>query len=309
MKAINGGIQKPSICIIGPGIVGQATGKVFAKHGFNTVFLGGNLEKSEKLRKEGYVAYNREDLFDGDYDFDISMLTVPTPTFNGTINLDPITSASIDLGKRLKFSKKDYHLIVVKSTVPPGTTENIVIKMVEKYSGRKLGKDLGLCMNPEYLREKTAYEDTLHPWIILIGEHDELSGNMLGEIYKKFECPVFRCTIKEAEFQKYVHNLFNSAKITFFNEMREIGRKIQLDTEKVFGVTTLSAEGMWNPKYGTRNFGPFSGSCLPKDTQALLGWLHQNGHNAHLLKAIVKVNNVLIQKNGFTKEKIIGSQL
>jgi len=309
MKKLNGEAPKPSICIIGPGIVGQAQGKVFIKYGFETAFLGGNLQKTEKLRKEGYIAYSREELFDGDYDFDISMLTVSTPTINGAVNLDPITSASIDLGKRLKLSKKDYHLVVVKSTVPPGTTEDIVVKMVEKYSGRKLGKGLGLCMNPEYLREKTAYEDTLHPWIILIGEHDESSGNMLGEVYKKSECPVFRCTIKEAEFQKYVHNLFNSSKITFFNEMREIGKKIGLDTKKIFEVTTLSAEGMWNPKYGIRDFGPFSGNCLPKDTQALLRWVHQNGLDAHLLKAIVEANNALIQKNGLAKKKIIGMEL
>lgn len=301
--------MKPGICIIGPGIVGQATGKVLVKHGFETAFLGGNLEKTEKLRKEGYTAYSREELFDEDYDFDISMLTVPTPTINGAINLDPITSASIDLGKRLKFSKKDYHLVVVKSTVPPGTSENIVAKMVEKYSGRKLGNGFGLCMNPEYLREKTAYEDSLHPWVILIGEYDESSGNMLEEVYKKFACPVFRCAIKEAEFQKYVHNLFNSTKITFFNEMREIGKEIRLDTKKIFETTVLSAEGMWNPKYGIRDFGPFSGSCLPKDTQAFLQWVDQNGFDAHLLRAIINVNGTLNQKNGLAKKEIMGLEL
>ncbi|PIS15669.1 hypothetical protein COT62_02460 [Candidatus Roizmanbacteria bacterium CG09_land_8_20_14_0_10_41_9] len=301
--------MKPKICVIGPGVVGQATGKVFIKYGFETAFLGGNLEKREKLRKGGYTTYSKEELFDGDYDFDISMLTVSTPTVNSKINLDPITSASIDLGKRLKFSKKDYHLVVVKSTVPPGTTENIVIKMVEKYSGRKLGKSLGLCMNPEYLREKTAYEDALHPWIILIGEHDKSSGNMLKHVYKKFKCPIFRCTIKEAEFQKYVHNLYNSAKITFFNEMRQIGKKIGFDTKKIFDVTALSAEGMWNSKYGIRDLGPFSGNCLPKDTQAFLKWIHQKGHDAHLLKAIIDVNNALVRENGFAKKKIVGSGL
>jgi len=285
--------MKAKICIIGPGVVGQATGKVFAKLGFKTAFLGGNIEKTEKLRNEGYTAYTRKDLFDGSYDFDISMLTVPTPTTNGSINLDAITSASIDLGKRLKLNKKNYHLVVVKSTVPPGTTESIVARMVKKYSGRKLGRDFGLCMNPEYLREKTAYEDALKPWVILIGEYDKRSGKTLEEVYKNFKCPVYRSTIQEAEFQKYVHNLFNAVKITFFNEMREIGKKAKLGTKKIFETTAFSAEGMWNPKYGIRDLGPFSGNCLPKDTRAFLKWATHNGVEALLLKTIIKINETL----------------
>ena len=188
--------MKAKICIIGPGVVGQATGKVFAKLGFKTSFLGGNPHKTQKLRQEGYSAYLRSDLFDGTYDFDISMLTVPTPTIDGAINLDAIRSAAIDLGKRLKLSKKKYHLAVVKSTVPPGTTQNIVAKLIEKYSGWKAGKDFGLCMNPEYLREKTADEDALNPWVILIGEYDNRSGELLETVYKKFKCPIVRCKLR-----------------------------------------------------------------------------------------------------------------
>ena len=91
--------MKPKICIIGPGVVGQATGKAFIKAGFETAFLGGNSEKTKKLLEEGYSVYTREELFDGSYNFDISMLTVPTPTINGSINpfqallLGPLTSS------------------------------------------------------------------------------------------------------------------------------------------------------------------------------------------------------------------------
>ncbi|OGK11764.1 hypothetical protein A2954_04880 [Candidatus Roizmanbacteria bacterium RIFCSPLOWO2_01_FULL_37_12] len=302
--------MKIKICIIGPGVVGQATGKVFARLGFNTAFLGGNPEKTKKLRKEGYRAYLRNALFDGSYDFDISMLTVPTPTVNGQINFDAIASASVDIGKRLKLRrKKSYHLVVVKSTVPPGTSEDIVAKLVEKHSGLIIGKDFGLCMNPEYLREKTAYSDALKPWVILIGQYDKRSGDMLAEVYKKFKCPIFRCTTQEAEFQKYVHNLFNAVKITFFNEMRRICKEFSFDTKKLFEVTALSAEGMWNPKYGIKDLGPFSGSCLPKDTQAFLRWVHNNGAAAHLLKTIIEVNEMLTRENGEVKKTIIGSEL
>lgn len=291
-------MKKPSICIIGPGIVGQATGKVFAVKGYDVSFLGGNISKIEKLRKEGFDAYERNDLMDGGYDFDISMLTVPTPTKNGKINLEAMKSASVDLGKRLAKTKK-YHLIVVKSTVSPGTTENLVIPAIEKYSGKKVGKDFGACMNPEYLREKTAYDDTLNPWIILIGKYDKKSGDLLYSVYKdKFNCPIYRCELREAEMQKYVHNLYNAVKITFFNEMREIGKEIGANTGKMFKFVAISAEGMWNSNYGIRNKGPFDGSCLPKDTEAFLHWAEAQGFDTPLLRSVIHVNNTLAEKLG-----------
>ncbi len=294
-------MTKPKICIIGPGIVGQATGKVFAAKGYKVAFLGGNISKIYKLREEGYVAYVRDDLMSGGYDFDISILCVPTPTKNGGIDLSAMEAAAIDLGKRLSKTKK-YHLVVVKSTIVPGTTENLVIKTIEKYSGKKVGRDFGACMNPEYLREKTAYDDTLNPWIILFGEYDKKSGDLLNSVYEgKFNCPIFRCEIREAEMQKYVHNLFNAAKITFYNEMRKIAEQINIDGDKIFKYTAVSCEGMWNPKYGIQNLGPFDGSCLPKDTEAFLEWAQTQGLDASLLKTIIYINNNIVQKDVVAK--------
>ena len=222
-------MTKPTICIIGPGVVGQATGKVFVEKGTKVGFLGQTKEEVETLRKEGYKAFTKGELLDGNYDFDITMFTVPTPTVKGKIDLSILKQVCADLGKRLKYFKK-YHLVVVKSTVPPGTTENLVIPTIEKYSGKKVGKDFGACMNPEYLRAGTAHNDTLNPWIILIGEYDKKSGDMLELVYKdKFSCPMYRCELREAEMQKYVHNLFNAAKITYYNEMRQIANHIGVD--------------------------------------------------------------------------------
>jgi UDPglucose 6-dehydrogenase len=296
------------ICIIGPGVVGQATGKAFIKYGFDTSFLGGNEEKRKKLQKEGYKVFSISELFNGNYNFDVSFLTVPTPTVNKRINLDYIKKAAIDLGKRLKLSKKDYHLVVVKSTVPPGTTRNIVGKLVEKYSGRRLGKNLGLSMNPEYLREKTALEDAIKPWVILIGEYDKKSGDILENIYKVFKVPIYRCSLEEAEYQKYVHNLFNANKITFFNEMRQVGKKFNFNTDKIFEITCLSCEGLWNAKYGIYDYGPFSGSCLPKDTQAFLNWAKNKKIKLPLLKKVIELNNQLLTKKQINK-KVIGNEL
>ncbi len=294
-------MNNPKICIIGPGVVGQATGKVFAAKGYKVAFLGGNIKKIEKLREEGFDAYERGELMDGDYDFDISMLTVPTPTKMGKINLEAMESAATDLGKRLAKTNK-YHLVVVKSTVPPGTTENLVIPLIEKYSGKKVGVDFGACMNPEYLREETSYDDTLNAWIILIGEYDKKSGDILEAVYKdKFKCPINRCKLMEAEMQKYVHNLFNAVKISFYNEMREIAGKIDVDADKIFKYTAISCEGMWNPKYGIRDMGPFQGSCLPKDTRAFYNWATEKGFDAALLKTAIDVNDVFVKRLGLNE--------
>ena len=119
--------MKTKICIIGPGVVGQATGKVLERQGHDITFLGVNPETTEKLKSEGYKAYGKDDLFDGSYDFNISILTVPTPTIDGKIDTSAITSASVDLGKRLKQRRlRSYHLVVVKSTVPPPTSEPVI---------------------------------------------------------------------------------------------------------------------------------------------------------------------------------------
>lgn len=283
-------MKNPKVCIVGPGVVGLSTGRSFLAKGLEVAFFGRTESAVTKLKNEGFKAYERKDVLNGAFDFDITFLTVPTPTINGKINLDAMELAAIDLGKRIRFTKK-YHLVVVKSTVPPGTTEELVIKTVEEYSGKKIGKDFGACMNPEYLREETAYDDALNPWVIAIGEYDKKSGDLLYDAYEKFNSPLFRCSIREAEMQKYVHNLYNAAKISFFNEMREIAKASGIDSEKVFNITSLSAEGMWNPKYGIKDRGPFSGSCLPKDTQAFLKWSEQKGYNADLLKTVIGVND------------------
>lgn len=302
-KTTNGngnGKMKPKVCIVGPGVVGQATGKAFIAKGVEVAFLGGNPEKTKKLREEGFEAYGRDELMDDNYDFDITMFTVPTPTENGEVNLEPMKAAARDLGKRIKNLDK-YHVVVVKSTVPPGTTEEIVIPLVEEYSGKKLGRDFGACMNPEYLREETALEDTINTWLVVIGEHDKKSGDLLESAYLGFDCPLYRVSIKEAEMQKYVHNLYNAAKISFFNEMREIAVHLGADAELMFKLVALSAEGMWNSKYGTRNKGPFSGACLPKDTKGFHTWAKKRGLNPTLLEAVIKVNDNLIEKTGAEK--------
>lgn len=296
------------ICIIGPGVVGYATGKVLSENGFKVGFIGRNEEKSEKLKNEGFDSYTFKNFPDHHYDYDITFITVATPTIDGKINLEPVRQASEFLGELLAY-RKQYHLVVVKSTVLPGTTENMVIKTIEKKSGKKAGVDFGVCMNPEYLREKLALEDSRKPWVTLIGQYDEKSGDMLEKVYKTFTKSIFRCSLVEAEMQKYVHNLYNAAKITFFNEMRGAAEQIGANPDRMFKLTALSCEGMWNPEYGIRDFGPFLGHCLPKDTQAFYNFTRNSKIDAELLKTTIDVNNQLMKKLNIRNAHVVGAVL
>ncbi len=286
------------INVIGSGVVGYATGRGFLKRGFDVTFVDVNPIRIEQIKAEGYKAISAEELKSTKYkkgEEIVNFLAVPTPTVNKSVDLQYLQSAVAELGVVIK-NNKNYQVIVTRSTLPPGTTVELS-KKAEEVSGKKVGEDFGLCMNPEYLRAYKAVEDFDNPWIVVVGAYDDRSFEILQKVYKDFAPEVHRLTIEEAEFQKYVHNLLNAAKISFFNEMREIGKSLKLDTEKVFDLVTKSAEALWNPKYGTKDMGPFGGVCLPKDTQGFLTWAESQGHDPIHLRATVEVNNRLIQQS------------
>lgn len=275
------------IAVVGSGFVGQATGKGLGKHGHDITFVDVVPEKIEQLQSEGFKAVLVEEY--STITTDITMFCVPTPTKGGEIQLEHLKKAVVDLAWRLR-KHKGYHLVVVRSTVPPKTTREFVLPLIEKISGKKAGKDFGLAMQPEYLREVTAEQDFARPWFVLIGEYDKKSGDQLQKLYSTFDAPIERLSLEEAEFQKYVHNVYNAVKIAFFNEMRIIANKEAWNADAVFQATAESCEGIWNPLYGLRDFGPFDGSCLPKDTRALLQWGDNNNYDLGILRAVVAEN-------------------
>jgi UDPglucose 6-dehydrogenase len=275
------------IAVVGSGFVGQATGKGLSKHGNEVTFIDVLPEKVKELKEQGLQAFTPEDY--KAITTDVTMFCVPTPTKGGEIQLDYLKKAVEEFATRLKHHK-GYHVAVVRSTVPPKATREIVLPLIEKVSGKKAGKDFGLAMQPEYLREVTAEEDFARPWFILIGQYDEKSGDVLEKIYRKFDAPIERLSLEEAEFQKYVHNVYNAVKIAFFNEMRVIAKKEKWNDDAVFRATAESCEGIWNPMYGLKDYGPFDGSCLPKDTRALLQWGDNNDYHLEILRSVVTEN-------------------
>jgi UDPglucose 6-dehydrogenase len=272
------------ISIIGSGVVGSATGKGFHKLGHNVVFNDIDSEKIKKLKKEGYSATNEiKDLLKTD----VSFVCVPTPTGKKFQKLSFVKKALKDLSIVLK-EKEKYHLIVIKSTILPTTCERELIPIIEKYSGRKVGKEIGFCFNPEFLREKNALEDFLNPDRIVIGQYDDKSGHILEKLYKKLNCPILRTDLRTAEIAKYANNTFYATKISFFNEIHMICKRLGIDSNCVRKIVQLDRF------YGTHpwNHGhAFGGMCLPKDLKALISFCN-DGHiyMPYLLKSVQRVN-------------------
>jgi len=291
-----------SIFIVGSGLVGQATGKGLAAKGFDVTFIDIDPAVVSRLRREGYRAFEVYEL--PKPDADVLMVSVPTYPLNRAENgLDFIKAASTSIGSWLSRITK-YCLVAVRSTVLPGTTEEVIIPSLESSSGKSAGRDFGICVNPDYLREHCAEEDFLNPWSVVIGELDKNSGDLLQEVYYWVSCPIYRMPVKEAEVQKFVHNLFNATKISFFNEMRLVCQQIGLDCERIFPLVAQSAEAIWNPLYGTRDLGPFGGSCLPKDVVAFLSWTEEQDIETPLVQAVLKVNEAAKKRLESTVSKV-----
>ena len=287
-------INKKKIAVIGSGFVGKAAGKGFLSLGHDTTFVDINTMLIESLNEEGLEACNIGASCSNDRD--IYLVSVLTPTINDKLDFRFIDSALASLGRVLK-DNTNWPLIVIRSTVPPGTVEDRFVPILEKYSEKKVDKDFGIAMNPEFLREVTAEEDFMHPWIVVIGSRQPKVAQILDELYQPFKAPIAHMTIREAEMMKYVHNIYNANKISFFNEMRLVAELAGVNADKVFNTVIESAEASWNKQYGVRNMGPFSGSCLPKDTLAFMSWANEKiHHKMPLLHAIIEVNEELKNK-------------
>jgi nucleotide sugar dehydrogenase len=222
---------------------------------------------------------------------EVTFLTVGTPEkADGTVDLRYVISASEDIGRALK-RKNAYHLVVVKSTVTPGTVRGPVKAALEDASGLVAGRDFGLCMNPELLRQGSAIQDTLYPDRVIIGEYDERSGQHLADLLEGFYgpgTPILRMSLESAEMVKYASNTFLAMKISYANEMARICERVPgVDVSKVMAGVGLDER--INPKFLNAGAG-FGGSCLPKDTKALCKFAEAQGYSAPLLRATLSVN-------------------
>jgi UDPglucose 6-dehydrogenase len=275
------------LLIIGSGVVGQATGKGFAKKGHTVSYVDINPQTIAKLRTQGLNAMLVTEV---DWDaVDVVMLAVSTPSIDDRIVLNYIEAAAADVGRGLA-QTNNYITVVVRSTVPPTTTEKRITPILERMSRKQAGIDFGVAMNPEFLRQVSSEQDFARPWITVIGSSDRRTAEILDQLYGSFGALIVRCTPTEAEMIKYVNNCYNAVKISYFNEIHAICQKLGIDSYLVGAAVARSAESMWNPLYGTRGGVPYGGACLPKDTTAFMQFVRENGWEHLLLEATMEAN-------------------
>jgi UDPglucose 6-dehydrogenase len=289
------------VCIVGTGYVGLSTAAGFAEQGHRItcvdidrkrvddinsgvcpVFEPGMEPVIRKAVKSGQLRATL-DLKEAVASSDVIFISVPTPcNDSGRIDTKFIDKASKDIAAAMD----GYKVVVVKSTVVPGTTEGVVGKNLAA-SGKAEGKDFGLAMNPEFLREGHALEDFLGPDRIVIGSADRKAGDAVAKLYAGFKSPLLRTDIKTAEMIKYASNAFLATKITFANEVGNICKLLGIDVYKVMeGVGLDSRIG---PKFLRAGCG-YGGSCFPKDVQALAAKAKDAGYEPELLDKVQEVN-------------------
>jgi UDPglucose 6-dehydrogenase len=184
--------------------------------------------------------------------------------------------------------------VVVRSTVPPGCCERVVIPVLEGASGTRVGEGFAVASNPEFLRARSALEDFLHPWITVVASRSPRTVERLAEVLEPFGGTLHRLRDPStAELVKCVHNLFNATKISFWNEIWSVCRELEVDSDAVASIVSRSAEGSINAEYGTRGGQPYGGACLPKDTKGFLGFADELGLDTPLLSAVDAVNESL----------------
>ena len=304
-------MKKPNISVLGIGYVGLCTAVGFASKGYNVIASTHDAEKAAKINN-GVPPFHEpnlqklleETIQNGRLtclinqtekavlETDLTFNAVGTPSRpDGSIDLQFIETSTRDIGQALS-QKNTYHVVVIKSTVVPGTTQDIVKPILEKESKKKCGSDLGLCMNPEFLRQGSAFEDTLHADRIVIGEYDKKSGDTLENLYKDFygknTPPIIRTTLSTAELIKYASNALLATKISFINTIANLCEKIPgADVKTV--AQAMGLDKRIGPLFLNAGLG-YGGSCFPKDVKALIAQAKNLGYQLTLLEEVENIN-------------------
>jgi len=276
------------VFVVGAGVVGKATGQGFAERGHTVTLVDVIPDRVAALRAEGLDARIGLDLRGEPESF--VFLTLPTPHSGRRYDLSAFEQGVRDVGTALAESD-EVHTVVVRSTVPPRTTDELVRPLLEQTSGKVEGTGFCLASNPEFLRAASAVEDFRWPWMTVIGARSKRVRERLSALLIPFggELRVFDQPAT-AEMIKCAHNIYNAAKISFWNEMWRVCQTIGVDHDEVATTVARSAEASYNQEYGIRGGAPYGGVCLPKDTNGFLGFASQHEIDMPLLSAIIDVN-------------------
>ena len=301
------------LSIFGLGYVGCVSAACFAKEGHDVLGVDVNPTKVEivnrgespivesgmsELIKEMVgskllrATTNTQEAIDKS---ELSLVCVGTPSnANGSLDLSYVERVCQEIGAALK-SKDSRHIVVIRSTMLPGTINSVVVPALEEYSGKKPGQDFGVCINPEFLREGTSLKDFYAPPFTLIGADDEQTANAVRQLYANIDAPVFVTPVKTAEMVKYVCNCFHALKISFANEVGNICKGLGIDSHEVMDVFCQDTKLNLSPYYLKPGFA-FGGSCLPKDLRAINYKAKQLDVEVPVLASLLPSNRLQIDR-------------
>jgi GDP-mannose 6-dehydrogenase len=226
---------------------------------------------------------------------EMSLVCVGTPSMaGGALETSYVRRVAAQIGEALA-SKPDYHVVVIRSTVLPGTVEDVVAPILVASSGKRLGPDFGLCFHPEFLREGSSVKDFREPPKIVIGAGDPRSADTLASLYEGFEAPLFKTSIRAAEMVKYADNAFHALKVVFGNEVGAVCKALQIDSHEVMNIFCRDRKLNISANYLMPGFA-YGGSCLPKDLRALMHLARSQNVDLPVLSNVDKSNQAQIAR-------------
>ncbi|MEN9481658.1 MAG: hypothetical protein RLZZ298_3053 [Pseudomonadota bacterium] len=301
------------ICVFGLGYVGAVSAACLAQDGHQVIGIDPEQAKVDLINagktpiiEKGIGAIIKEQVSKGQLracsdaaasipNADLLLICVGTPSLaNGNIDLKAIRHVCEQIGEVLA-TRDNAPVIVIRSTMLPGTMRQVVIPTLEASSGKRAGNDFGVCINPEFLREGTSVYDYYNPPKTVIGELGKSSGDLLATIYAKMPAPMIRTDIETAEMVKYADNAWHALKVGFANEIGNICKGVTVDAHRVMDIFCQDTKLNISPYYLKPGFA-FGGSCLPKDLRALIYKAKSLDLALPILSSILPSNQLQIER-------------
>ncbi len=300
------------VSVFGLGYVGSVSAACFAEDGHDVIGVDVAPQKVAALNegRSPIVEKGLDDLIrqnaaagrlrattntaDAVRDTDLSLVCVGTPSRkNGSLDLTYLERVAEQIGEALR-AKDGYHVVVVRSTVLPGTTHDVVIPALERTSGKTYGTGFGVSVNPEFLRESTAISDFRRPPLTLVGHNYRSDAEPTQALYSKVDAPVVTTTIRTAEMIKYASNTWHALKVTFANEVGNLCKRLKIDSHEVMDIFCLDEKLNLSSYYLKPGFA-FGGSCLPKDVRAMQYRAKEVDLEMPVIQSILGSNRLQIQ--------------
>ncbi|MCA1703987.1 MAG: nucleotide sugar dehydrogenase [Actinobacteria bacterium] len=301
------------VSVLGLGYVGAVSAACLSRDGHEVVGVDVNPVKVDQMNEgrspvieAGVEGLIRQGLAAGSLratrdsssavlDTEISIVCVGTPSQrNGDLDLSHVENVCRQIGSVLA-TKEARHVVVIRSTVLPGTVEARLIPILERQSGKEVGRDFGICMHPEFLREGTAVRDYDNPAYVVIGELEAASGDRVVQLYGRVDAPIIRTSVRTAEMVKYASNAFHAVKVAFANEVGSFCKRHGIDGREVMEIVCRDRKLNISSAYLRPGFA-FGGSCLPKDLRALVHRSKMTDVDCAVLMATLHSNRAHLER-------------